>query len=292
MKPLDYWKEDEPREDQYFYVAFALVASAVNDFGVANDLHLSGKLNWAASAYYYSVVHAGRLALFLVYGDFPTRHRELAQAFREEGVSGGPFWFSSLQGTMTSHVQRSDRHEFNRRELVSRYEGRGMDAAHVESMFGRWARLFDKAKGLREDANYESLLIAHEHHHVVVTRAFEKLCETLQVCSTRILRDAVGLLKAVLDSSPRRQHWLAFLNDAQERHGLLYIEDSLENVISPGPSLNAALSILKPLRSPGGASPLFSMEVYRNIEMGAFSGKANKMREFEGRIDDLTRAVQ
>lgn len=62
MNVFDYWQADDRRRDQYFYIGFALLAAVVNDYAVGRDLHLSRKLNWAASAYYYSMVHACTVA--------------------------------------------------------------------------------------------------------------------------------------------------------------------------------------------------------------------------------------
>lgn len=292
MKPLDYWKQDERREDQYFYVAFALVGSAVNDFGVANDLHLSGKLNWAASAYYYSMVHAGRLAVFLAYGDFPQGHKQLAQTFGEQGMEGGRFWFSSLRGTMASDVEASVSRDFNRPKLARRYKERGMEAADAQRTFGQFAQILERAKRLREDSNYESLLIAHAIDHVVVTRAFERQCETLRGVAARVLRDAIRLWQVVINEAERGPKWLAFLNGARTGRGLLYIEEFVSRVVQRPEARTEALSILKPLRSETCSSARSSDEVYDNIKMRVFPEKANKMRDFDTHIRNLSEVAR
>jgi uncharacterized protein (UPF0332 family) len=211
MTAWDHWQSDDAKRDQYFYVGFALLASGINDFAVGRDLHLSRKLNWAASAYYYSMIHAGRLALFLVYGDFPTGHAPLAHVFANNRPMGS-FWFTEFGRNLWPPVARSDASDYRREQLVARYAELGMDREKTSRMFKGWAEILRQSKKLREDSNYESLLIAHEHNHVIVTQAFQDLCAVLESCAKRILNDAARLFRAVIDSSPRGNHWLAFLN--------------------------------------------------------------------------------
>jgi uncharacterized protein (UPF0332 family) len=301
MKVWDYWQTDDLRKDQHFYIGFALFASAVNDYAVGRDLHLSKKLNWAASAYYYSMVHAGRLALFLVYGDFPTGHGPLASAFGD-GVRGTRFWFTEFARGMTPAPDRSSPNDYKRQEIVSHYERLGMDRRETKRMFAQWTQALQQAKRLREDSNYESLLIAHEHNHVLVTQAFEKLCEVLHACAERVLMDTVQLFKTVITNSPRGKHWLAFLNhttsppdlnlEIHDREGLLYMEDSLQNILDHTQSTSSALSLLQPLRSSALANPLLADEVYRHIIIDAFGRKRNKMTKFRDKTLELDRTFR
>jgi hypothetical protein len=289
MKVWDYWQIDDLRKDQYFYIGFALLASAVNDYAVARDLHLSNKLNWAASAYYYSMVHTGRLVLFQVYGDFPTGHGQLASAFGD-GFRGGGFWFSYFAGNMEPSPDRSNADDFRRSEIVSRYTQFGLDGSDLGAMFQRWASILDRAKRLREDSNYESLLIAHEHNHILVTEAFQELCRIIQSCTESVLNDAVHLFRTAIHNSPRAEHWLAFLNHdvsppdvdiaLHDREGLFYIEDSLRNIVEHDQALDDALSRLQTLRSEGLANPILADEGHKNIVVGAFGEKRNKMESF------------
>jgi len=306
MRAWDYWQTNDLRKDQYFYIGFALLASGVNDYAVGRDLQLSKKLNWAASAYYYSMVHAGRLALFLVYGDFPTGHGPLAAAFGDGCRRKTRFWFTEFDRDLNENIDRLNGDDYKRQEVVSRYEPLGMNIPEANRMFEQWASILQKAKKLREDSNYESLLIAHEHNHVLVTQAFERLCEVLQACAERVLADAIQLFKAVIHSSPRGRHWLAFLNHSSsppdldleiyDREGLLYMEDSLRSILEHTQSLSDALALVRPLRFSDWASPLLADEVYRHIIIDAFGEKRNKMRQFRddvGRLDTiLSRTLQ
>jgi hypothetical protein len=289
----DYWQTNDSRKDQYFYIAFALLASGVNDYAVGRDLHLARKLNWAASAYYYSMVHASRLVLFLVYGDFPTQHRSLADAFGN-GVHRASFWFTEFARSTTPAPDRSNPNDYKRQEVVYRYEQMGMDRRETDRMFEQWADVLQQAKTLRENSNYESLLIAHEHNHIIVTQAFDRLCKALKICAERVLVDTVRLFKTTIDNSPRGKHWLAFLNhtpsppdlnlEIHDHEGLLYMEKSVQSIVEHGMSVSDALSLVQPLRSAELANPLLADEVHKHIVVDTFSGKKNKMREFEHNI--------
>jgi hypothetical protein len=297
MKPWDYWRTDDLRRDQCFYVGFALLASGLNDYAVGRDLHLSKKLSWSASAYYYSMVHSARLALFLVFGDFPTGHGPLANCFANGCRGRTHFWFTEFAEGIADPIERSDANDYKRQEVVLRCERLGLDRREADLMCEQWAKILQQAKRLREDSNYESLLIAHEHNHILVTRAFEELCGLLQASAERILTDAVQLFNAVITNSPRGTHWLAFLNHASsppdlslrihDREGILYIEASLRNILEHTQSINDALSLVQPLRSTDLANPLLADEVYRHIVIDVFSEKTNKMRKFRDEIAKL-----
>jgi len=82
MTPEEFWSQNEAYMDKKFYVGFCILATSLNDYAVGRSLHRQNKLDWACTAYYYSLVHALRLVCFLVYGDFPMRHDNLAKVFK------------------------------------------------------------------------------------------------------------------------------------------------------------------------------------------------------------------
>jgi len=57
MTPEEYWNQDQQHQDQKFYTAFCLLGAACSDYAVGMDLQAERKLNWAATALYYSMVH-------------------------------------------------------------------------------------------------------------------------------------------------------------------------------------------------------------------------------------------
>lgn len=96
--PSEYWNRDEETRAQCVYVGFCELAAATLDyaeglsllwrpataiFTIGDDQPRPGaaRLNWAATAFYYSLVHSARFLVFGAVGDFPTSHSKLPQAF-------------------------------------------------------------------------------------------------------------------------------------------------------------------------------------------------------------------
>jgi len=100
--------------------------------------------------------------------------------------------------------------------------------------------VLDKARTLRNDANYEGLLISHEYSHAQVTKSFQRLATSLKDASEEVLLKMIEVFKGFVDNSPRRNPWYAFLNwesghrggwGVSDRigEGLYYLEASLKH---------------------------------------------------------------
>lgn len=77
------------------YVSFCELAAAALDYAeglslLRRDERRQGaaRLNWAGTAFYYSLVHSARFLVFTAVGDFPTQHTLLAKAFRSSESTG------------------------------------------------------------------------------------------------------------------------------------------------------------------------------------------------------------
>src|SRR5262249_17130442 len=137
------------------YVIACLLWTALHDRQVAKQRQTDTP-NWSAIAAYYSMVHALRLVWFVLYGSYPTGHRPMADALSgrsgeranwgpEEGVPEGTarVTFPALQSAIVEG--------FGCPALADRLKA-------VGSVFGA-------AIDLREDSNYESLILAHQYFH-------------------------------------------------------------------------------------------------------------------------------
>jgi hypothetical protein len=180
-----YWRESDARVKQLWYVSFCLMMSSVQDRLTGLALQESGNLNWATTAFYYSGVHAGRLVCFVCTGDYPTSHTTLAallaptQAPRTPRPAR-PFYFDWLDkftryvGTSpvgaAGPVAPSPRPD---RDAIVRAIDTNLPG--VRPAFDRFAPLLATFKNLRNDCNYEALLIAHEVNHFEVTEGFNDL---------------------------------------------------------------------------------------------------------------------
>jgi hypothetical protein len=189
----EYWSQTPVRTSQRLYVAFCELASASLDYseGVRNRLGAEPKderSNWASTALYYSLVHSARLLVFLPFGDFPTRHDYLADCFqRDADRSVRTAW---LNGFL--HVRRELRHRRYSTEVTpANLYGywRQTIQGQPGEVFLEWlGSLLSQAKALRNENNYEALLIAHEFNHVQMSDLFTQFTIEMFEGARRTLR--------------------------------------------------------------------------------------------------------
>ncbi|HXF05619.1 MAG TPA: hypothetical protein VNM72_09410 [Blastocatellia bacterium] len=327
MTPEEYWNQDPKHQDQKFYTAFCLLESACGDYAIGVDLYLQRKLNWACTVFYYSLVHAARLLCFLAEGDFPTGHSALGDLFTRGNVRGRTW----LQGDIGRYLQETEGvrlslSQFALDNLVACFSGENTINQCPDDLrrrFQRWGHLLSKARDLRNDSNYEGLLIAHEFNHQRVTRNFFRLASVLGKAAEIVLPEAIALFKLFIDSHPRREHWYAFLNWAAQREGIYYLEDSLRykltgdvyqmfefeeirnlnggnwlrhrrnlDVQSGRCIVDRVLQWLGELRREPNANSDLAQQVHHNIVMGVFGAKSQLMHQFGSKIDKLEREIR
>lgn len=291
MTPEEYRNQDVRHQDQKFYTAFCLLGSACNDYAVGVDLRREQKLNWAATALYYSLVHCGRLACFVAKGDFPTGHEQLKQLFETEVVElrqNGQSWIGHFRrhlGSGASAIQ--PQLHFRQDDLLTYFANTGEDANNLRATFSRWGQLLSKAKKLREDSNYEGLLISHEHNHVVVTEALHRLVRRFSDAAETVLPKTILLMKRFLDSSGRGEPWYAFLNWREERQGPYYLEALLQSRVNDGTVLDGIEDFLSPLRQIADQHKPLARGVLDNVKIGVFTGKTSLMDAFQNKIQEF-----
>ncbi len=195
-----YWRESDTRIKQFWYVSFCLMMSSAQDRLTGIALRENGNLNWATTAFYYSAVHAGRLVCFVCCGDYPTGHAELANLLAPMPTPQRPprrFHFDWLDrfrryvgANQIAPAQNPQAPQTDHDALVA-----AIDATlpNLRAAFDRFALLPAKFKNLRNDCNYEALLVAHErNHHIVdheshedrgVTQGFQDLVASAEQVS-------------------------------------------------------------------------------------------------------------
>lgn len=194
----EHWVQSETRVKQYWYVSFCLMMSSAQDRLTGLALRESGNLNWATTAFYYSAVHAGRLICFVHFGDFPMSHDKLATLMA--GAQGGCIHLNWLQKFLSYARNQAGQDEGGRVTPTQLRCAMHTGMPCLLRDFDRLAPLLSRFKSLRNDCNYEALLVAHErNHHVVgstepwddhgVTPAFKSLVEV----ADRVSRIAVDL---------------------------------------------------------------------------------------------------
>ncbi|WP_414752683.1 HEPN domain-containing protein [Anabaena sp. CCY 9910] len=144
--------------------------SAASDFAVGIDLKNSGKLNWSTTASYYSIFHSARLIIFLALGNYPQDHN-ISQLFaRNSANTRDPLKLNAL---------KFNSHQVALTTTISDYYKDLLNLPNSEFLFNSMNEILSNAKKLRNNSNYDALLMAHEWHHINVTNDFVKLSDSM-----------------------------------------------------------------------------------------------------------------
>jgi hypothetical protein len=186
-EPNEYWEASDEGRSQKLYAGFCEFASSVVDYCEGRRLldqgrNSSGRLNWSATASYYSLVHSGRFLLFMAVGDFPTIHSRLARCFDQENRAPEPtdwltkfpaldYRFGPMATRYSTDVDFQRVHDFWAPFLA------GNEATNFLVWFGT---VLDRVIDLRNENNYEAILIAHEYRHWEMTEVFQHLATQMQ----------------------------------------------------------------------------------------------------------------
>jgi hypothetical protein len=139
----------------------------------------NGNLNWSATCSYYALVHGGRLLSFLALGDFPMSHSVLKAVLGCRRASNPQKkildWLVHITKQTIDYGKR-DPFELNQL-LLGYFELHGVE--HFDARFRQFAEILRIAADLRNDSNYEALLIAHEHEHGFMTHVFARLASAM-----------------------------------------------------------------------------------------------------------------
>lgn len=304
MPSLDYWRTFPERVPQRFYVAFCLLMSSVQDSILGQKERQSNNLNWSATCSYYSLVHAGRLLCFLALGDYPMQHNRLRdifsgrqQAYRNRPSAHDGYPFDWLRGfaTFTGVNPRQGFDDEVRstpefRQMIATY----LDQAQVPNVEERLTGFGSKlaaAAPLRNDSNYEALLIAHEYRHETISNAFDNLSlnmATAAESSLLFLIDAFnGFRRHDPDLPEVRDEYEAFLH--------VYVHDRIANAIRRklGGSIHLETKLEDVLTRIGTCPTDARYEHLEDqVSKAVFGGKARLMGEFERRIENLARVTR
>lgn len=212
-----FWRESDDRVKQFWYVSFCLMMSSIQDRLTGLALRESGNLNWATTAFYYSAVHSGRLVCFVCSGDYPTSHAVLASLFaksiapkKQKRKHTSHFdWLDTFRAYLAAPdggegaATKSDSGSADNQAQ----DGRPFIDAIYETMpnlreaLDRFSPLLVKFKNLRNDCNYEALLVANEKNHFKATDTFEKLVTSADAASRLACNVAVDAYNLNLRSA-------------------------------------------------------------------------------------------
>jgi len=301
VEPNEYWNASDESRAQRLYAGFCEFASSVLDYCEGRRLlvegrNSTGRLNWSATALYYSLVHSGRFLVFVGAGDFPTSHSRLAKCFSQTGAMIRTDWLGRLLTVGYRHTPRAaDVYSmdlgFQRvHDFWLPFSAPG-EAMEVLTWFGG---MLDRARDLRNENNYEALLIAHEYEHPHMTEVFRNLAATLEVGARRsieiLARWYSGYLANTNANVPIRPvasaakfigHYVA--KRIEQPAGHWYPREIAEEVTE----------LVTPLRDLG--APVVNPEVHqieRLVDWTIFNPKRSLMTAFRDKTESLNEYIQ
>jgi hypothetical protein len=166
----------------YVIVTYGRIADATGADTLENAKNSSARLNWAATSLYYSIVHSARLVIFLVYGDFPTSHAKLPKCFDGTALVTTN-WLSRFLGEAGLPSDKRTGAEVNSEQMVLFWTR--MEMADSVRALQKIATALRCSKELRNENNYESLLIAHEYRHTGLTGLFARLATAMRTLANK-----------------------------------------------------------------------------------------------------------
>jgi len=291
---LDFWNGDEAKQDQMLYTAFCLLESAISNYTAGYFLRDRGVFDWAATSFYYSSLYSVRLVVFLGYGDFPEGHKQIGDIFVSGSVKSKA-WLLSFskenEGIWLARehpyfIQDNRSFQFHKDLLLSNLSGNGVNTQTLNETFEFFAKILTDATDLRNASSYESLLVAHQYSHILVTEQFKELVNHFEKLSQKAIKYASGIFQEFVEKHSRREYFCAFLMDEMYRGGFYYLEDSLKNKY-PSQTVEAALEFLTPLKKISIKDDEKARHFHSNISIETFDAKKALMHRFKKRVEDF-----
>ena len=145
----------EERLGERLYITACLLFSAIHDHCLSRQL-ANMYPNWSAIAAYYSMVHSLRLFWFNAYGSYPTGHRQMVDSLTRDQPGAIANWQNQILGRTRTSV---------RLEAFEGWLKEGLGDVGLAARREPIGQIFSLAKELRNDSNYESLVLAHQYFH-------------------------------------------------------------------------------------------------------------------------------
>lgn len=296
----EYWSQGPDQTSQRLYVAFCELASAALDYseGVKTRFEIESndeRSNWASTALYYSIVHSARLLVFLPIGDFPTRHDHLANCFqRDVERSVRTTWLEAFLRVSASRFRQNIRHRRYYTEVepanLYGYWTRTIQSEPAEVFLEWLGSLLGQARALRNENNYEALLIAHEFNRARMSDLFTEF--TTVMCEGA--RGTLGKTAQWFD------HYLTLgLANGLPQGARPFVSGYVERrIIAPvrvwyGDRIAQEVAdLLSPLRTDHLAPDSREVaDINKAVDFAIFDPKAGLMNDFRGKVQTLRELV-
>lgn len=306
--PMEYWMTRDPehrrdRPRQRFYVACCLLMSSVQDWLLGLKEKEGKNFNWSATCSYFAMVHAARLLCFLAHGDFPTSHAAMARFLCGRPGRSSMNWLRdfSLEGIEQKCLDRQAHDDLL--EFLQR-----LGIREGQRRLKSFGELLDGGRGLRNDSNYEALLIAHEYHHhgdtplgaqhtryppghhrypVDLTDAFGKLADCMSEAAERGMELGIETFIAFMDCDPSLGRERDALRGFFCEFVVKRVREAIDHKLGGNHRCVAELEkVVDKLLSSKRIRGDFS-DVVRSIHQEVFGLKQSLMARFAGKVDRL-----
>ncbi len=293
---------------QKFYVTLCLFISAASDFAVGLDLRDDNKLNWSVTASYYSIVHSTRMIVFSAVGDYPTRHATISDLFSgmsrrgapEQQQAVTPDWLNQFDRVGLRHYNHvGHRARFTLDEL-SDYYREELNFHDSDKYFRAIGNILKNAKELRNDSNYESLLIAHEYHHEKITECFKELSQEMSKGAGICLEVAAKCFQSYVENDTTLEKDRQAFKYLTERYIQKRIYDSVRerNEESILERVKGYVNPLEEIFSGQQQKPEISevekryLQLESWVSLSGFSEKTNMITDFKNKIGTLRENIE
>jgi hypothetical protein len=295
VEPNDYWLAAEERRSQHLYIAFCEFASAALDYCEGGRLlegPESARLNWAATALYYSLVHSSRFAVFMAVGDFPTSHAALARSFDPHTTQvPRTNW---LRGFLANEAATEDCCTCASFEKLCAFWSQHVNADKVDRTLRWFNRVLARSRQLRNENNYEALLIAHEYRHPEVTHHFSRLARAMHSTAQTGLKVITRWFHEYLVTRPEPgdDRWYIEASDFIRVYSKARILEAARTWY-PKRVVDQLEEIMQPLTSAIGTTMGRRWRRFEDdVDWAIFNPKRGLMTDFRTRIEEFYRLLE
>lgn len=286
-----FWTKTPERVAQHWYVTFCLLMSAIQDSLIGMALQDKKNLNWSVTTSYYGMIHTGRLLCFVISGSFPKGHYDLCNLLKDSTQPVQLNWLQKFVKDLGPRAaEETDvRTSLCRRDIADKLKR--WDSGIVPELES-FSNRMDKLRRLRNNSNYEALLIAHEKKHVIVTDCFAKLAVSAQAAARDSMKLAARIYRLYVERSPLLENKrVTFKNLSNEYvKGRLYLGIK-EKLYSFRPATEALLELSVTLKFclPSESRDESNLSELKDfISIHKFGGKTALMEDFSRKIEDFS----
>lgn len=299
--PFHYWRWNDLDHEaakqhlgERIYICACLFWTGLHDHRLGQRL-LSENPNWSAVCNYYSMVHCLRLFWFMLYGSYSTGHNSLARGLQSGGRGARADWSNDLLRRGETNLTSASF------QAVLRDEFQDGAIADKVPLIGA---MFERARVLRNDSNYESLILAHQYFHggveVNIPDEMARTADVMSQASRFVIQYTSQVIGLVFKND---RPWIGIespYSGADLKALLLrYVYDKIRGANNGHEPDTTVLmewfqglpEILQAMTDAESNVDNPARELVACIGYSVFGAKRNLMREFRDKVRDLENAL-